>query len=155
MLIGSLANRNVSDGIDVFPNLGYKKDAFLEPSLVSNNFPLLPNADNHHSDHQLHRSILDSTMSSNNLQQQQLQQPIGSPGSHPVLAGVVPRSNAGPLPVDTLGRSARLVQEGGKMRGNTFVTIRGDHISCPHGRRPPQGRIGGPYPRINKVSKGI
>ena len=29
--------------IDVFPNLGYKKDAFLEPSLVSNNFPLPPN----------------------------------------------------------------------------------------------------------------
>ena len=41
-MIGSLANRSVSDGIDVFPNLGYKKDAFLEPSLVSNNFPLLP-----------------------------------------------------------------------------------------------------------------
>ena len=29
--------------IDVFPNRGYKKDAFLEPSLVSNNFPLSPN----------------------------------------------------------------------------------------------------------------
>ena len=29
--------------IDVTPNLGYKKDAFLEPSLVSNNFPSLPN----------------------------------------------------------------------------------------------------------------
>ena len=43
MLIGSLANRSVSDSIAVFPNLGYKKDAFLELSLVSNNFPLLPN----------------------------------------------------------------------------------------------------------------
>ena len=43
MLIGSLANRSASDGIAVFPNLGYKKDAFLEPSLVSNNSPLLPN----------------------------------------------------------------------------------------------------------------
>ena len=42
MLIGSLANRSASDGIDVFPNLGYKKDAFLEPSLVSNNFSLPP-----------------------------------------------------------------------------------------------------------------
>ena len=40
MLIGSLANGSVLDGIAVFPNLGYKKDAFLEPSLVSNNFPL-------------------------------------------------------------------------------------------------------------------
>ena len=29
--------------IDVFPNLGYKKDTFLEPSLVSNNFPFPPN----------------------------------------------------------------------------------------------------------------
>ena len=43
MLIGSLANRSVSDGIAVFPNLGYKKDAFLEPSLVSNNFSSSPN----------------------------------------------------------------------------------------------------------------
>ena len=42
MLIGSLANGNASDGIAVFPNLGYKKDAFLEPSLVSNNFSSLP-----------------------------------------------------------------------------------------------------------------
>ena len=43
LLIGSPANWNASDGIAVFPNLGYKKDAFLEPSLVSNNFPLSPN----------------------------------------------------------------------------------------------------------------
>ena len=42
MLIGSPANRSVSDGIAVFPNLGYKKDAFLEPSLVSNNFSSSP-----------------------------------------------------------------------------------------------------------------
>ena len=42
MLIGSLANGSASDGIVVFPNLGYKKDAFLEPSLVSNNFPSSP-----------------------------------------------------------------------------------------------------------------
>ena len=44
LLIGSLANGSVLDGIAVFPNLGYKKDAFLEPSLVSNNFPLSPNS---------------------------------------------------------------------------------------------------------------
>ena len=43
MLIGSLANGSASDGIAVFPNLGYKKDAFLELSLVSNNSPLPPN----------------------------------------------------------------------------------------------------------------
>ena len=41
------------------------------------------------------------------------------------------------------------------MRGNTFVTTRGDQISRPHGRRPQQGRIGGPYPRIDEVSEGI
>ena len=40
-MIGSLANRSASVGIAVFPNLGYKKDAFLEPSLVVNIlFPL-------------------------------------------------------------------------------------------------------------------
>ena len=43
LLIGSLANGSASDGIAVFPNLGYKKDAFLEPSLVSNNFSSSPN----------------------------------------------------------------------------------------------------------------
>ena len=43
MLIGSPANRSASDGIAVFSNLGYKKDAFLEPSLVSNNFSSSPN----------------------------------------------------------------------------------------------------------------
>ena len=41
------------------------------------------------------------------------------------------------------------------MRGNTFVTTRGDQISRPHERRPPQGQIRGPYPKIDKVSKGI
>ena len=41
------------------------------------------------------------------------------------------------------------------MRGNTFVTTRGDQISRPHGRRPQHGRIRGPYPKINEVSEGI
>ena len=40
------------------------------------------------------------------------------------------------------------------MRGNTFVTTRGNQISRPHGRRPPHGRIGGPYPKIDEVSDG-
>ena len=43
VLIGSPTNRSASCGRVVFPNLGYKKDAFLEPSLVSNNFSLSPN----------------------------------------------------------------------------------------------------------------
>ena len=42
MLIGSPTNGSVSGGRVVFPNLGYKKDAFLEPSLVSNNSSFLP-----------------------------------------------------------------------------------------------------------------
>ena len=41
------------------------------------------------------------------------------------------------------------------MRGNTFVTTRGDQISRPHGRRPQHGQIGGPYPKIDEVSEGI
>ena len=43
VLIGSPTNRSASCGRVVFPNLGYKKDAFLEPSLVSNNFSSPPN----------------------------------------------------------------------------------------------------------------
>ena len=89
-------------------------------------------------------------MSSNYLQQQQPQQPIGTPGLDPRSPWFAPRGPTSPLPVDALGRSARSVQEGGEMRGNTFVTTRGDQIS-----RPQQGRIGGPYPRIDEVSEGI
>ena len=150
MLIGSLANRSASDGLDVFPNLGYKKDAFLEPYWLATTSHFSQQTYIHHSYHQHYSSSFDSAMSSNNLQQQQLQQPIGPPGLNPVLAGVVPRGPAGPLPVDALGHSARSVQEGGEMRGNMFVIIRGDHIS-----RPPQGCLGGPYPGINEVSEGI
>ena len=89
-------------------------------------------------------------MSSNSLQQQQPQQPIGTPGLDPMSPCFTPRGPTGPLPVDTLGHSARAIQEGGEMRGNTFVTMRGDQIS-----RPQQGRVGGPYPRIDKVGDGI
>ena len=41
------------------------------------------------------------------------------------------------------------------MRGNMFVTTRGDQISRPHGCWPPQGCIRGPYPKIDEVSEGI
>ena len=94
-------------------------------------------------------------MSSNNMQQQQPQQSLGSPGLDPRSPRFAPRGPIGPLPVDVLGRSARSLQEGGEMRGNMFVTTRGDQISRPHGRRPQNGRIGGPYPRIDEVSEGI
>ena len=153
MLIGSLANRSASDGIAVFPNLGYKKDAFLEPSLVSNNFSSQPTSN--HSYPQRHRLILNSTMSSSNMQQQQPQSTTSSPGLDPRSPRFTPRGPIGPLPVDALGRSTQALQEGGEMRGNTFVTTRGDQISRPHGRRPQYGRIGGPYPKIDEVSEGI
>ena len=89
------------------------------------------------------------------MQQQQPQQPIGPPGLDPRSPRFAPRGPVGPLPVDALGRSAQAIQEEGEMRGNTFVTMRGDHISRPHRCRPPQGRIGGSYPRIDEVSEGI
>ena len=89
------------------------------------------------------------------MQQQQPQQPIGPPGLDPRSPRFAPRGPVGPLPVDALGRLAQALQEGGEMRGNMFVTTRGDQIGCPHGRRPQQGRIGGLYPRINEVSNGI
>ena len=94
-------------------------------------------------------------MSSNRMQQQQPQQLIDTPGLDPRSPHFTPRGPAGPLPVDALGCLARAIQEGGEMRGNTFVTTRGDQISCPHGRRPQQGCIGGPYPKIDEVSEGI
>ena len=154
-MIGSLANRSASDGIGVFPNLGYKKDAFLEPSMVNNNFSPYPTNHHPHSYYQHHHLILDSAMSSNNLQQQQPQQPSGPPGLSAMSSSFVPRGPTGPLPVDSLGRLARLVQEGGEMRGNTFITRRGNQISHPHGHCLPLGHIRGPYPRIDEVSKGI
>ena len=94
-------------------------------------------------------------MSSNSMQQQQPQSAATTPGLDPRSPRFAPRGPSGPLPVDALGRSARSLQEGGEMRGNTFVTTRGDQISRPHGCRPQHGRIGGPYPKIDEVSEGI
>ena len=71
------------------------------------------------------------------MQQQQPQQPIGTPNLDPRSPRFTPRGATGPLPVDALGRSAQAIQEGGEMRGNMFVTTRGDQIS-----RPQQGQIG-------------
>ena len=84
------------------------------------------------------------------MQQQQLQQPSGPPGLNPMSASSVPRGPGGPLPVDVFGCLSRLVQEGSEMRGNTFVTSRGDQINCPQ-----HGQIGGPYPKIDEMSERI
>ena len=94
-------------------------------------------------------------MSSNYLQQQQPQSATPSSGLGSRPPRLAPRGPVGPLPVDALGRSTRSVQEGGEMRGNMFITMRGDQISRPHGRHPQHGRIGGPYPKIDEVSEGI
>ena len=94
-------------------------------------------------------------MSTNSMQQQQLQSAAATPCLDPWSPHFTPRGPVGPLPVDALGHSTQAIQEGGEMRGNTFVTMRGDQISRPHGHRPQQGWIGGPYPRIDEVSEGI
>ena len=94
-------------------------------------------------------------MSSNSLQQQQPQSAAATPRLDPRSPRLAPRGPVGPLPVDALGCSSRSIQEGGEMRGNMFVTVRGDQISRPHGRRPQHGWIGGPYPKIDEVSEGI
>ena len=121
--MGSLANRSASLDIDVFPNLGYKKDAFLEPSLVSNNFPLLTQQSNNHSCSQFYHFILDSAMSSNNMQQQQLQSTSTPPGFDPRSPRFAPRGPIGPLPVDArlltlnYARGMRRRERGVKVQG--------------------------------------
>ena len=92
-------------------------------------------------------------MSSNNVQQQQPQQPTGAPGLDPSADSFVPRVPAGPLPVDLVGRSSLVRLHGGEMiDAHTFVTARGNRISRAHGHHLQLGRTGsGPYPRIDEV----
>ena len=80
-----------SCGRVVFPNLGYKKDAFLEPSLVSNN----------------------SSSHSNNQQQSGLspRAPDFAPSGSLSGPGVI----GTPAPVDSLGRSGVALMQGGQM----------------------------------------
>ena len=40
-----------------------------------------------------------------------------------------------------------------RVDNQTFVTARGDRISRPPGRRPQQGRLGGPYPQLDEVGE--
>ena len=135
----------------MFPNLGYKKDTFLEPSLVSNNFFLHPITFKQDSFPHL------NTMSqyNNNHYNNSSIFPRG-PGDPSSLSGpAVPGRASGPNPLDGQGRSTRTVQEGGELMGHVFVTARGDRISNARGYRPQQGWIGGPYPRLDQVSKRI
>ena len=78
-----------------------------------------------------------------------------------------------PAPVDSIGRSGVAIMQGSQMcvmfilpglgriniavrvDNQTFVTARGDRISRPPRRRSQQGRLGGPYPRLDKVGKQL
>ena len=92
-------------------------------------------------------------MSSNNTQQ--------SSGLSARAPGFNPRSGltgpgVGPAPVTVVPGSGTTVAlaEGGFMRDNVFVTLSGDRISRPHGRRPLQGRLGAtPYPSVQEVGE--
>ena len=92
-------------------------------------------------------------MSSNNGQQ--------SSGLSTCAPGFNPRSSvnaigAGSAPIPVVPGSGTTVAlaEGNFMRDNVFVTLSGDWISRPHGRRPPQGRMGAtPYPTVQEVGE--
>ena len=116
----------------MFPNLGYKKDAFLEPSLVSNNSFLHPTTFKQDSFPHL------TTMSNLNYNNSSVF-PRG-PGDPASLSGpAVPGRAPGPNPLDGQGRLTCAIQEGGKLMGHIFVTSRGDWISNARGCRPQQG----------------
>jgi hypothetical protein len=111
-------------------------------------------------------------MSSQNLQQQQPQQPAGPPGLNTGAGVFSPRGPGAPLPVDTIGQLTQAMVEGGELMGryafrfkvglttsnllafSVFITTRGEKISHPHGRRPQYGHMGPvPYPRLDEVSE--
>ena len=89
----------------------------------------------------------------------------------PVRDVTGPGAPRAPAPVDSVGTSGVALMQGGQMCAmfillvlgrinivvrvdtHTFVTTRGDRISRPPGRRPQQGRIGGPYPRFDEVGE--
>ena len=109
-------------------------------------------------------------MANTNNQQQSGLSPR-APDFTPVRDLAGPGAPGVPAPVDSLGGSGVALMHGGQMcamfillvlgRTNiavrvdthTFVTARGDRISRPPGRRPQQGRLGGPYPRLDEVGE--
>ena len=77
-----------------------------------------------------------------------------APGFNP--RGGLTGPGVGPAPVTVVPGSGTTVAlaEGGFMRDNVFVTLLGDRISRPHGRRPPQGCLGAtPYPTVQEVGE--
>ena len=80
VLIGSPTNRSASCGRVVFPNLGYKKDAFLEPSLVSNSL----------SSHPTNQQTTIPTLNISNFEQWPTPTTNSSPASPLVLLALLP-----------------------------------------------------------------
>ena len=79
-----------------------------------------------------------------------------APGFNP--RGGLTGPGVGPAPVTVVPGSGTTVAlaEGGFMRDNVFVTLSGDRISRPHGRHPPQGRLGAtPYPSVQEVGEQL
>ena len=120
LLIGSPTNGSASCGRVVFPNLGYKKDAFLEPSLVSNNFPLSPNNPTNNHSYPQHQQLR-AMANPNNQQPSSLSSrapdfiPAGNL-SGPGVAG-------GPAPVDSIGRSGVALMQGGQMCAMFILSV--------------------------------
>ena len=94
-------------------------------------------------------------MSSNNTQQPS-NLSARAPGFNP--RGGFTGTRASPAPVTVVPNSGTTVAlaEGDFIRDNVFVTLLGDRISRPHGRRPLQGRLGAtPYPSVQEVGEQL
>ena len=77
-----------------------------------------------------------------------------APGFNPSSNLIGPGMPNRGVDVESASRSTVAVAQGGFMMNGVFVTTRGDRISRPHGRRPPQGRLGAtPYPSVQEVGE--
>ena len=168
MLIGSPTNGSASCGRVVFPNLGYKKDAFLELSLVSNNS----------SSHPTNQHFNIPTLNISDFQQWPAPTTNSSPASPLMLLTLFPLGIL--LVLELLGfllqwtrldirewllcravKCARCsfswfkVELTSRFRvdNHMFITTRGDCISRPPRRHPQQGRLGGPYLWLDEVGE--
>ena len=167
-MIGSLTNRSASCGRVVFPNLGYKKDTFLELSLVSNNSSF----------HPANQQTTIPTLNISNFEQWLPAITNSKPSSPLVLLTLFPLGTC--LVLEFLGvllqwirldvrewllcravKCARCsfswfkVELTSRFRvdNHMFITTRGDCISRPPRRHPQQGRLGGPYLWLDEVGE--
>ena len=124
LLMRSPAHGSASCGCVVTSNLGYKKDTFLEPSLVATTTHLSQQTNNHHS-HPKPYQLIPCAMSTNNAQQSTglfASAPGFNPSGHLAGPGVPSRG----LAVDSMSQSTVAVAQGGYMSNNVFITTRGD-----------------------------